>query len=355
MVQLAPGTDDDHVTNYIKLNGKTVARVKSVGSRLNYNDDITWLHHDNLGSAVAGSDENGNVLWTEKYTPYGISLLNDTDNENQAGYTGHIKDTDTGLTYMQARYYDPVVSRFLSHDPVQFSAKQPLMFNRYAYVFNNPTNGYDPFGLACHQNDVTTCKSSSTVGHSKSSSQYHEDSQPNRVIDTPVSDHIRRQGTLAAPGDEYIEFDTIMQLVDFTPIGGNDNSTGRWAFLNGEYGNMHGAEDSISNSARQRAAVVFPDGEDEYGGYVHAWSSSEYTKQYGAERAKWVMDNHERTGIQRGQTMGNIAADLITNHNLIQLSYQNPNRSSHELTMFAFKHGLVQSRDVNTNPGPYGD
>jgi len=147
VVQLNADASKRHVTNYIKLDGQTIARVKSTGSRTNYSDEITWLHHDHLGSAVAGTDDNGAVAWTESYTPYGISLVNNASNDNQAGFTGHIKDSDTGLTYMQARYYDPVVSRFLSHDPIEFTVESPLMFNRYSYTEGNPINATDPFGL----------------------------------------------------------------------------------------------------------------------------------------------------------------------------------------------------------------
>jgi RHS repeat-associated protein len=55
----------------------------------------------------------------------------------------------SGLTYMQARYYDPVIGRFLSIDPVGFVASggNPTMFNRYSYVGNDPINKIDPFGL----------------------------------------------------------------------------------------------------------------------------------------------------------------------------------------------------------------
>jgi len=148
VVQWAPGTENDSVTNYVKLDGQTIARVKSTGPYSAYSDEVTYLHHDHLGSAVAGTDENGDVLWTEKYTPYGISLVNDAANDNQAGFTGHIKDTDTGLTYMQARYYDPVVGRFLSHDPEGFLSQglDPDYFNRYMYTANNPVNAIDPDG-----------------------------------------------------------------------------------------------------------------------------------------------------------------------------------------------------------------
>ena len=48
---------------------------------------------------------------------------------------------------MQARYYDPVIGRFLSIDPVTFlDTGEPAMFNRFAYTFNDPINLTDPDG-----------------------------------------------------------------------------------------------------------------------------------------------------------------------------------------------------------------
>ncbi len=47
---------------------------------------------------------------------------------------------------MQARYYDPLIGRFLSIDPVGFSPDMPFMFGRYTYVGNDPVNGIDPDG-----------------------------------------------------------------------------------------------------------------------------------------------------------------------------------------------------------------
>ncbi|WP_417477183.1 polymorphic toxin-type HINT domain-containing protein [Maricaulis sp.] len=57
-------------------------------------------------------------------------------------------DTDTGMVYMQARYYDPAIGRFLLGDPVGFAQGGPGYFNRYAYVGNDPVNGVDPTGEA---------------------------------------------------------------------------------------------------------------------------------------------------------------------------------------------------------------
>ncbi len=47
---------------------------------------------------------------------------------------------------MQARYYDPVIGRFLSNDPVGFAEGGAGFFNRYAYTANDPVNHWDPNG-----------------------------------------------------------------------------------------------------------------------------------------------------------------------------------------------------------------
>src|SRR5690606_36805170 len=63
-------------------------------------------------------------------------------------YTGHAHDAESGYTYMQARFYDPLVGRFLSTDPVHFVDENPFTFNRYSYANNNPYRYTDPNGEA---------------------------------------------------------------------------------------------------------------------------------------------------------------------------------------------------------------
>jgi len=139
--------NEDYVTQYARMDGQTLARVKSTGGPANYTDTVTYLHNDHLGSAGSGTADDGHVAWREEYSPFGITRLNDAANDNQAGFTGHIKDSDTGLTYMQARYYDPVIGRFLSVDPVGFMVSRPGQFNRYSYCYNDPVNCTDPTGM----------------------------------------------------------------------------------------------------------------------------------------------------------------------------------------------------------------
>jgi RHS repeat-associated protein len=105
---------------------------------------VTYVHTDRLGNPVARTDSTGAVIWRQSYTPYG-----ETDQQpdpDGPGYTGHRHDAATGLVYMQARYYDPKIGRFLSVDPVTFSPDKPAYFNRYWYAKGNPYRYTDPDG-----------------------------------------------------------------------------------------------------------------------------------------------------------------------------------------------------------------
>lgn len=112
---------------------------------------IIFYHNDGLGSPVAASDEQGKVLWRASYHPYGDRNQYYDDYaaslDNNRWYTGHPHDDALGLTYVQARYYNPVIGRFVSVDPLAFSEGDPQTFNRYAYAKNNPYKYFDPNGL----------------------------------------------------------------------------------------------------------------------------------------------------------------------------------------------------------------
>jgi len=100
-------------------------------------------------------------------------MKNDAVNITQPGFTGHMKDSETGLNpcifrfancTVQARYYDPVIGRFLSVDPVGFlDTGEPTYFNRYTYAANNPVNMVDPSGEPLASNSVATTFDRATV------------------------------------------------------------------------------------------------------------------------------------------------------------------------------------------------
>jgi len=110
---------------------------------------VTYIYTDQQGTPLAEADVNGNITATFDYAPYGSQALGTAP--NGPGYTGHVNDPDTGLVYMQARYYDPSTGRFLSVDPVGPAAGNAFNFSRYAYANNNPVTHTDPDGRQCSQ------------------------------------------------------------------------------------------------------------------------------------------------------------------------------------------------------------
>lgn len=106
---------------------------------------VEYIHTDALGSVVLVTDQSRNVLERREYEPYGLQLTPVI--QDGPGYTGHVQDAVTGLTYMQQRYYDPGIGASLSVDPVTAYDKGDMrFFNRYAYAFNNPYKFTDPDG-----------------------------------------------------------------------------------------------------------------------------------------------------------------------------------------------------------------
>lgn len=108
---------------------------------------VTYYYTDPQGSVLATADENGNILSTVERRPYGTYATGLP--VAGPGFTGHVDDPDSNLTYMQARYYDPSVGRFISIDPKPPSAGELGAFTRYIYVANNPMTNTDPDGRAC--------------------------------------------------------------------------------------------------------------------------------------------------------------------------------------------------------------
>ena len=95
---------------------------------------------DALGSTVALTDVNLNVVQTYSYEPYGEDTASGSS-DNPYQYTGREND-GTGLYYYRTRYYNPRLKRFISEDTAGLSAG----LNEYAYVDENPIEENDPTG-----------------------------------------------------------------------------------------------------------------------------------------------------------------------------------------------------------------
>jgi RHS repeat-associated protein len=113
-----------------------VARLTSAGV-------VSWYGTDLQGSVRLVFDNSGIIIGSQDYTGFGSLLASSGSGLDRYGYTGREWDNTLSLQYSRARIYDPATGRFLSADPLGFSAGDG---NLYRYVANSPTNASDPSG-----------------------------------------------------------------------------------------------------------------------------------------------------------------------------------------------------------------
>ncbi len=125
-------------TRYIFAGNQRIAA--RVGSTYRY------YHSDHLGSTSIVTDDAGAIIERAEYAPYG-KLTNHSGSANVAHkFTGQRSDSNTGLYFYHARYYDPQIGRFIQPDSIVQDPSDPQTLNRYSYVRNNPINLVDPSG-----------------------------------------------------------------------------------------------------------------------------------------------------------------------------------------------------------------
>ena len=106
--------------------------------------DTFFYHQDGLGSVTDLTDSAGVTTKSYAYDSYGNVLESPGTPDQLYSYTGREFDTESGLYYLRARYYDPTTGRFLQEDPIGFAGGD---INVYRYVYNNPSTYFDPNGL----------------------------------------------------------------------------------------------------------------------------------------------------------------------------------------------------------------
>jgi RHS repeat-associated protein len=90
--------------------------------------------------------DNGDIEATYYYDAFGNHLEQTGNKDNPYRYSGYQYDKGTDLYYLNARYYDAKVARFLTEDTFSGMANDPLSLNRYTYCSNNPIKYLDPTG-----------------------------------------------------------------------------------------------------------------------------------------------------------------------------------------------------------------
>ena len=149
---------DTYVLNYRYDDNGTLLSVSSYNISSGATN-ILYAQTNTRGDVIALYDGNGDIRTIYTYDSWG-KLISVTDGEgnslganklgnlNSIRYRGYVYDSETGLYYLQSRYYDPETGRFLNADDVNFIgySGEVLSYNMFAYCENNAVNNSDPSG-----------------------------------------------------------------------------------------------------------------------------------------------------------------------------------------------------------------
>jgi RHS repeat-associated protein len=143
--------DGDNLVEETNSSGTAVARYSQ---GLNIDEPLAMLRssttsfyqEDGLGSVTSLSNGSGALAQTYTFDSFGKQTASTGSLVNPFQYTGRESDSETGLYYYRARYYDPSTGRFISEDQNDIGSLYDGL-NRYVYTQNNPINWTDPLGL----------------------------------------------------------------------------------------------------------------------------------------------------------------------------------------------------------------
>jgi RHS repeat-associated protein len=143
-------TTTTYIGNYLEWSGSTTTMKKyyyASGQRIAMRQGSTlyFLLTDHLGSTAVTATSGGGWYGELRYYPWGGTRYDTGTTPTSYRYTGQ-RQAEVGLYYYGARYYDPQVGRFVSPDSIIPNPGDPVSFDRFAYVRNNPLKYVDPSG-----------------------------------------------------------------------------------------------------------------------------------------------------------------------------------------------------------------
>ncbi len=114
---------------------------------MKYNGTAYYYITNLQGDVMRIVDASGTVMASYDYDPYGkvISAVGSLANINPLRYRGYVYDQETGFYYLNSRYYNPAVGRFINPDSL-LNQESALGNNMFAYCLNNPMNMTDTEG-----------------------------------------------------------------------------------------------------------------------------------------------------------------------------------------------------------------
>jgi len=124
---LAESDLQGNITNeYVFFAGRRIARISS--------GTVNYFYSDAAGTVHTITDATGNACYDASFTPYGQEVLNPNISPTCSSnykFAGYEYDSETGLYYAKARYYNPRLGRFMSTDPLGGDPGNPQSLNQY--------------------------------------------------------------------------------------------------------------------------------------------------------------------------------------------------------------------------------
>jgi RHS repeat-associated protein len=139
--------DGDNLIEETNSSGAVVARYEPTQNideplAMLRSGATSYFHADGLGSVTSLSNAAGSIANTYTYDSFGKLTASSGSLVNPFQYTARESDSETGLYYYRARYYDTATGRFLNEDPLQLEGG----IDFYVYTLNNPASMIDPIG-----------------------------------------------------------------------------------------------------------------------------------------------------------------------------------------------------------------
>ena len=129
---------------------------------LKYNGTAYYFYKNLQGDVIAITNETGAVVARYSYDAWGKCTVEsdasgvDIANINPFRYRSYYYDFETGLYYLQSRYYDPEIGRFINADDAAllWMPSKRLCQNAFSYCYNNAVNAIDPLGYIALVDDA---------------------------------------------------------------------------------------------------------------------------------------------------------------------------------------------------------
>ena len=150
-------TYDGGKLTQMKMGSSTMRFIYGINGHpvsLNYDGIVYYYVTNAQGDVVAILNSSGQEVVSYTYDAWGNTVKRSGSKADTLGlhnplrYRGYVYDRETGLYYLQSRYYNPAICRFISADSISYLGADgtPVSYNLFAYCNNNPVMYSDPTG-----------------------------------------------------------------------------------------------------------------------------------------------------------------------------------------------------------------